>query len=133
MRPIALLGLSVLLAGCVAPTGNSMLRSAVVEQPLYSGPPTTVGSHTSFTQPATGYGGALPSVPSGGLGAEAPMPAPRASQMPSIGPKAGTAYGAPTASSASSSAGQSITVPNGNGTSTVIHPDGTTETIPTPK
>ena len=29
--------------------------------------------------------------------------------------------------------GQSIVVPNGNGTSTVIHPDGTVETVPTPK
>lgn len=29
--------------------------------------------------------------------------------------------------------GQSIVVPNGNGTSTVIHPDGRIETIPTPK
>jgi hypothetical protein len=31
------------------------------------------------------------------------------------------------------SAGQSIVVPNGNGTSTIIHPDGTVETVPTPK
>jgi hypothetical protein len=29
--------------------------------------------------------------------------------------------------------GQAIVVPNGNGTSTVIHPDGTVETIPTPR
>lgn len=29
--------------------------------------------------------------------------------------------------------GQSIIVPNGNGTSTVVHPDGRIETIPTPK
>ena len=29
--------------------------------------------------------------------------------------------------------GQSIVVPNGNGTSTVIHPDGRIETIPTPR
>jgi hypothetical protein len=29
--------------------------------------------------------------------------------------------------------GQSIIVPNGNGTSTVIHPDGRIETVPTPK
>jgi hypothetical protein len=29
--------------------------------------------------------------------------------------------------------GQSIVVPNGNGTSTVIHPNGTVETVPTPK
>jgi hypothetical protein len=29
--------------------------------------------------------------------------------------------------------GQSIMVPNGNGTSTIIHPDGTVETVPTPK
>ena len=29
--------------------------------------------------------------------------------------------------------GQSIVVPNGNGTSTIIHPNGTVETVPTPK
>lgn len=29
--------------------------------------------------------------------------------------------------------GQAIVVPNGNGTSTIIHPDGTVETVPTPK
>lgn len=29
--------------------------------------------------------------------------------------------------------GQSIVVPNGNGTSTIIRPDGTVETVPTPK
>jgi hypothetical protein len=26
-----------------------------------------------------------------------------------------------------------ITVPNGNGTSTIIHPDGTMQTVPTPR
>ena len=31
------------------------------------------------------------------------------------------------------SPGQSIVVPNGNGTSTIIHPNGTVETVPTPK
>ncbi len=29
--------------------------------------------------------------------------------------------------------GQSIVVPNGNGTSTIIHPNGTVETVPTPQ
>lgn len=29
--------------------------------------------------------------------------------------------------------GQAIVIPNGNGTSTIIHPDGTVETVPTPK
>ncbi len=29
--------------------------------------------------------------------------------------------------------GQAIVVPNGNGTSTIIHPNGTVETVPTPK
>ena len=29
--------------------------------------------------------------------------------------------------------GQSIVVPNGNGTSTIIHPNGTVETVPSPK
>ena len=29
--------------------------------------------------------------------------------------------------------GSSIIVPNGNGTSTIIHSDGTIETVPTPR
>jgi hypothetical protein len=56
------------------------------------------------------------------------MATPKASRMPSIGP------GVPPSVSASAPAsGQSIMVPNGNGTTTIIHPDGTIETVPTPK
>jgi hypothetical protein len=41
--------------------------------------------------------------------------------------------GGPASGDTSSQADRRIIVPNGNGTSTVIHPDGRIETIPTPK
>jgi hypothetical protein len=113
----------------------------------------TTGSVTpppigSGTPPAVGYGGALPNVPKSGLGAEAPMPMPKASQMQTIGPgtpkppsyqtTTGTAVttgGGPGYSTTTNpgGGGNSIVVPNGNGTSTIIHADGTVETVPTPK
>jgi hypothetical protein len=106
-------------------------------------PQTPRGSGTP--PPATGYGGTLPSIPGGGLGPEAPMAMPKATTMPGIQPsKPPTTY--PTSPMPSTTTGsfpgyntvttpqgQSIVVPNGNGTSTIIHPDGTVETVPTPK
>jgi hypothetical protein len=93
--------------------------------------------------PATGYGAVPPAVPSGGVGAVAPMATPKAATIPSVRPSTvqtpnGTAVttgGGPGYSTTTgpAGAGQSIVVPNGNGTSTVIHADGTVETIPTPK
>jgi hypothetical protein len=122
MRRIVWLGLCLLPAACVPPAADNMSR---VELPPQTAATATPPTMTTPTAPAVGYGAAMPSVPKSGLGAEAPMPAPKAAQMPSIGP------GVP--ASATTSANQSITVPNGNGTSTIIHPDGTTETVPTPK
>jgi hypothetical protein len=129
MRPIASLGLILLLAGCSTLTlddSQNLYRTAVAPEPYISGPPATPMTRV-VTPPAVGYGSSMPRVPSGGLGAEAPMPAPKASKIPSIGP------GVPPASTPASSAGQPIVVPNGNGTSTIIHADGTVETVPTPK
>jgi len=111
-------------------------------------PPGTTGSTGSTTPPAVGYGGSPPPVPSTGLGAEAPAPMPKASQMPTVRPStsppasyqtpSGTAVttgGGPGYSTTTGpgGGGQSIVVPNGNGTSTIIHADGTVETVPTPK
>jgi hypothetical protein len=45
----------------------------------------------------------------------------------------GTPGSTPPSMSGEPRADRSIVVPNGNGTSTVIHPDGRIETIPTPK
>jgi hypothetical protein len=49
------------------------------------------------------------------------------------GPMVTTGGGSNYQTSTSPGGGQSIIVPNGNGTSTVIHGDGRIETIPTPK
>jgi hypothetical protein len=95
-----------------------------------------------------GVGGALPSVPNGGLGAEPPMAMPKSTTMPSIVPPSGkspatyptlqgpavtTGTGSGYSTTTSPGGGESIVVPNGNGTSTIIHPNGTVETVPTPK
>ena len=99
---------------------------------------------SSTPQPAPGFGGALPAVPKGGLGAETPAAMPKATQMPTIQQNKPLTYpttpvpsvttgGGPGYSTITSPQGQSIVVPNGNGTSTIIHPDGTVETVPTPK
>jgi hypothetical protein len=128
MRPIAFLGLFLLLTGCVPPVGDNMRRDALGPEPIDNSPSPSAPRPSRFTQPAVGYGGTLPPVPSSGLGAEAPAAMPKASRMPTIGP------GVPPSASASAPAsGQSIMVPNGNGTTTIIHPDGTIETVPTPK
>jgi len=101
------------------------------------------------TPPAIGSGGTPPAIPSGGLGAEAPMPMPSATTMPTVRPPASTppaSYQTPRGAAVTTGGGpgysttttpggggQSIVVPNGNGTSTIIHADGTVETVPTPK
>jgi hypothetical protein len=128
MRPIAFLGLLLLLAGCVPPVPDNMRREALAPQPIDNSPPPSAPA--PIRPSALGYGGAPPRIPSGGLGAEAPMPMPSASKMPTISARPGVPSSAGTASGG---AGQSIMVPNGNGTTTIIHPDGTIETIPTPK
>jgi hypothetical protein len=133
MRRVVLLGPVLLLAGplltgCVPPTGNAMYRGTTEPPPIAVVVPRSGAATSSVTPPAVGYGSTMPSIPSGGLGAEAPMPAPKATRMPTIAPPV-TAASQPTPPSS----GQTITVPNGNGTSTIIHPDGTTETVPTPK
>ena len=72
-----------------------------------------------------------------------PQPAPPVSAVPPA-PRAGQAVQTRTGPGVTSGGtggyqtlttpqGQAIVVPNGNGTSTVIHPDGTVETIPTPR
>jgi hypothetical protein len=112
-------------------------------------PGSTPGSTTgATTPPAVGYGGSPPPVPSGGVGAEAPLPMPKASQMPTVRPSttAPPSYQTPAGTAVTTGSGpgystttnpggggNSIVVPNGNGTSTIIHADGTVETVPTPK
>ncbi len=131
MRRTALIGLLLALAGCVPPAGDNMLRGtpSADTSPITPMPPARA-MITPLTAPAVGYGANPPAVPSGGLGAEAPMRTPAASRMPTIAAQPGLP---PSPKAGPAAAGQSIVVPNGNGTSTIIHPDGTVETVPTPK
>lgn len=129
MRSIALLGLFLLLTGCVPPVPDNMRRAAMEPLPAYP-PPKSGAPSMPITPSAVGYGGTLPPIPKGGLGAEAPMPAPKASKMPTISAQPGVPANSATSNTAT---GQSIMVPNGNGTTTIIHPDGTIETVATPK
>ncbi len=76
-------------------------------------PETPLGPQGSVTPPA-----APPATP-------AAAPKPR-KQPPGGGSGSGAAGGTP-------DDGQPVIVPNGDGTSTVIRPDGTIQTIPTPK
>ena len=91
MRRTAPIALVLALAGCgVPPAGNNMLRSTPAADtspitPMPTAPPMV----TPLTAPAVGYGASPPPVPSGGLGAEKPMPAPPASRMPTIAAQPG--------------------------------------------
>jgi hypothetical protein len=93
----------------------------------------------------------LPSFRSQGLGPEAPAAIPPASNLPTyrgrtdVGPEAPAAVpptgtlprfrqsGSTDSVPATPGTQADIVVPNGNGTSTIIHPDGTVQTVPTPR
>jgi hypothetical protein len=107
-------------------------------------PPSSQGAVPS---PAPTVGSSSP--PTSGLGAVSTPPPPRGASIPTVRSSgstppssyqtpAGTAVttgGGPGYSTTTTpgGGGQSIVVPNGNGTSTIIHSDGTVETVPTPK
>jgi len=63
----------------------------------------------------------------GDPGPESALPHPPTATLPSFRQEA---Y--PQAISPKRPAGQAIMVPNGNGTSSIINPDGTVTTVPTP-
>jgi hypothetical protein len=75
--------------------------------------------------PATGYG--QPAAPPAGRN-----PAGQVYQLPG-GPAVTNGGGAGYQTTTTPNGGSAIIVPNGNGTSTVIHSDGRIETVPTPK
>ncbi len=81
--------------------------------PLRTAPPLSSYSAPAASPPSNGSTGQVMQTPSG----------------PSVITGGGPGYQTTT----SPGGGQSIVVPNGNGTSTVIHADGRIETIPTPK
>lgn len=84
--------------------------------PLGAEPPAPVPSGTR-----------LPSMRGRDLGPESALPRPPTATLPSFRQEA---Y--PQAIPPKRPAGQAIMVPNGNGTSAIVNPDGTVTTVPTP-
>ncbi len=95
------------------------------------------------TEPGDVWPGPLPPSPTlsdmedlNSQGALPPPFAPRdpnAPPLPNVPARPRVAVPPPSTAAATPSTAAPIVVPNGNGTSTVIHPDGRIETIPTPK
>lgn len=95
--------------GSSTPSSNSQPGLAV----LQPAPPLSSYASPPVAPPARGSTGQIIQTPGG----------------PSVSTGGGLGYQTTT----SPGGGQSIVVPNGNGTSTVIHSDGRIETIPSPK
>lgn len=103
----------------------------------YPSPNPDVGSSTPPGSNQPGLANPRPAPPLSSYAAPPAAPPARGStgqviQTPS-GPAVTTGGGPGYQTTTSPGGGQSIIVPNGNGTSTVIHADGQIETIPTPK
>jgi hypothetical protein len=90
------------------PPGNQ-----AVMPPVQTAPPLSSYAAPAVPPPAPSAGGKVVQTPSG----------------PAVTTGGGPGY----STAIQPGGGQSIVVPNGNGTSTVIHADGRIETIPTPK
>ena len=91
--------------------GNSTAPGSAQSRALPPAVPTPSSNHTS--PPAPGPAGQIDQIPN----------------APAVTTGGGLGYQTTT----TPGGGQSIIVPNGNGTSTVIHSDGRIETLPTPK
>ena len=119
-------------------------EAPVPGSPLSRGSSAPYQSSNPHTGSSTPPGGAQPSIPiqqplpplSGyatpSASASAHEPSGQIIETPA-GPAVSTGGGPGYQTSTTPNHGQSIIVPNGNGTSTVIHSDGQIETIPTPK
>jgi hypothetical protein len=108
-------------------------QNGQTEQPLPALPPMGSSTPPPSNQPGLAP---LPTMPPAATGQPATPAAPPSGEVyqTNKGPAAST--GGTTnyqTLSTPGSPGQSIVVPNGNGTSTIIHPNGTVETVPTPK
>jgi hypothetical protein len=97
-------------------------------------------SNGSSTPPGNSQPGLPPLNPAPPLSSYAAPPAAPPTRVPGgqviqtpSGPSVTTGGGPGYQTTIQPGGGQSIVVPNGNGTSTVIHADGRIETIPTPK
>ena len=106
--------------GCTLPVAESQRWQfySTGKRPTSASPPQPAPPLSSYTSP--------PASPS------AHGPAGQVVQTPN-GPVVTTGGGPGYQTTTTPGGGQSIIVPNGNGTSTVIHSDGRIETIPTPK
>lgn len=118
------------------PAPGSPRRRGAAEAP-FPAPNPSVGSSTppDLGQPAPVPPGVAPP-----LSSYRSLPAPPSAQVPGgrvlttpSGPAVTTGGGPGYQTTINPGGGQSIIVPNGNGTSTVIRSDGRIETIPTPK
>jgi hypothetical protein len=96
-------------------------------------PPTTL--QDLERQSPTGVEAPVPGSPLSRAGRSLTAPLPNGAPGGAAGatPSTGGATTAPGAAPGQPPTDQRIIVPNGNGTSTVIYPDGRIETIPTPK
>jgi hypothetical protein len=115
-----------------APVPGSPLQRGAVPSPN----PSTGSS----TPPGTSQPGLATPQPAPPLSSYASPPTPAPGRVPGgqviqtpNGPSVTTGGGPGYQTTTTPGGGQSIVVPNGNGTSTVIHGDGRIETIPTPK
>jgi hypothetical protein len=114
--------------------GSPLQRGAVEPSPS---PNPIPGSSTPPGSNQPGLSTPQQAPPASSYAAPPAAPPPRGQggqviQTPS-GPSVTTGGGPGYQTTVSPGGGQSIVVPNGNGTSTVIHGDGRIETIPTPK
>jgi hypothetical protein len=152
MRPIALLGLiltlTLSLTGCGDTWWNPPLTGGFsphtpavdsdnMRRVMGMDSPTAALQ----TEPGDVWPGPLPPTPTlsdmeGETGSTA-LPPPFAPRDPNASPLPNTParprVSVPPATTEAAPNGAPIVVPNGNGTSTVIHPDGRIETVPTPK
>jgi len=133
MRLISLLGVLAVVssAAALAQSQPGLPAEAPLPRPPAATLPSfrsdqTAGPEAPLIRPGAATLPSMLSQP--GLGPEAPLPTPPAASLPSyLGQRA------PVSRQTSPDAGATITVPNGNGTTTIIHPDGSVETVPTAK
>lgn len=85
------------------------------------------------TMPQSNAPGTLPSQPMATPNATPPAPNPAGRIVNSPSGPSVTSGGTAGYQTTTTPRGSAIIVPNGNGTSTIIHPDGRIETVPTPR
>ncbi len=126
---------ALILAGSLCSSASLAQSSFPLppEPPAKMPPATTLPSYRSHpplgaeAPPPVPPSAQLPTMRGRDLGPESALPHPPATTLPTFRQEA---Y--PQAIPSERPAGKAIMVPNGNGTSTIINPDGTVTTVPTP-